>query len=229
MRVRFVKDRDRNQVKFVLSEVETVYEDVLRAHYYTKEADGFVKSFPADAEDLDLIQANFRAGIGEMLAQLAGLAPVRWEEAVQEISRRLTGAVITWWLTGSCAACLWGAAIDPHDVDVMLDSGDLGRVHRLLRETIIEPVVSCRGWVTNHFGVAFHGARIDLAFNPQPCLDRPEPSDSGPFAREHLETVRFRGHEIRVPPLRLQLANNLRRGRLDRAKAIEAVISAGGR
>jgi hypothetical protein len=66
---------------------------------------------------------------------------------------------------------------------------------------------------------------VDLAFDPQPALDQPEPSDSGPYARDHLEEVVWRGTQIKVPPLQLQLATNLRRGRTARAEAIARVMA----
>jgi hypothetical protein len=67
----------------------------------------------------------------------------------------------------------------------------------------------------------FWHARIDVASDPSERLDDPEPVDCGPFARGHLETVHYRGHDIQVPPLYLQVAANRRRGRKARAELLE--------
>lgn len=75
--------------------------------------------------------------------------------------------------------------------------------------------------MTKDFGVLFLHARIDIASDPQACLDDPEPVDCGPYAKEHLDTVTWNGYDIKVPPLSLQLHVNKLRGRHDRARLIQ--------
>jgi len=84
--------------------------------------------------------------------------------------------------------------------------------------------VDTNGWVTRDFGVLFWHARIDLASDPVAELDNPEPIDCGPYAREHLETIRWRGLDIKVPPIELTLAANKRRKRFERVKLIEEFL-----
>jgi len=50
-------------------------------------------------------------------------------------------------------------------------------------------------------------------------------SDQGPFAASHLELVRWRGYEIPVPPLALQLEVCKKRGLTERAQMIEGALS----
>jgi hypothetical protein len=215
--------QDGHMVKFCVSGYGSEYEAVLKGLFYTKEGESYTKSFPAQTRHLERIKANFAALAPEMFAQVGLLKPTPWEDALLAMAGRLNEAGIWWWLTGSCAGCLRGARLSPHDVDVMLDASDVERVADLLADIIIEPIIDTSGWVTSHFGVAFPGARVDLAFDPQEALDRPEPGDSGPYARARLEVVEWRGLSIRVPPLELQIANNRRRGRLDRVAELERV------
>ncbi|MDP2872018.1 MAG: hypothetical protein Q8P31_05700 [Bacillota bacterium] len=223
MIIDFTGEGDR--VKFVVREYGSEYGPVLRGLFYAKEGESYTKAFPTDVRNLERVKANYVARAEEMFAQVCGFKPTPWEDALLDIARRLDGAEVWWWLTGSCAACVRGALLSPHDVDVMLDAQDVDRVSDLLADVIIEPIIDTRGWVTSHFGVAFPGARVDLAFDPQDALDRPEPGDSGPYARAHLEEVDWRGHRIKVPPLELQIANNRRRGRMDRVAEMERVLA----
>lgn len=221
--------QDQQAVTFRVAGFPQKYDAVLRNLYYTKQPDGaYTKSFALPVAHLEQIQRNFAAQLDEMLAQIGGFRAVPWEDALDRVASRLTEHGIDWWLAGSCACCISGVALDPHDVDLLLDSKDLAAVSDALADWIIEPIIDSSGWVTGHFGVAFPGARVDLAFDPQPALDNPEPSDSGPYARDHLEEVAWRGHTIKVPPLYLQLRTNLRRGRTERAALIQEVLDRRG-
>jgi hypothetical protein len=46
-----------------------------------------------------------------------------------------------------------------------------------------------------------------VALRTRAELDDPAaPSEQGPFVEPHLETVHWQGHDIRVPPLSVQLS-----------------------
>ena len=104
----------------------------------------------------------------------------------------------------------------------MIDHADADAVANLFADVTIEPMVDTGGWLTRDFGVLFLHARIDVASDPSERLDDPEPVDCGPHARRHLESVRYRGHDIKVPPLHLHVAVNRRRGRNARADLIQS-------
>ena len=221
MEITFVED-DSN-ITFVVRRFAGVYEPVLRSLFFQPQDDSYVKTFPKDLRHMEQTRRNFAAHAEEMLAQHGYLRPTPWEDALEAVSQRLREANIDWWLTGSCAAAVRGVVLCPCDVDVMLDPADHEKVADLLADWMIKPIIDTQGWVTKLFGVAFPRARVDLAFGPQPALDEPELSDSGPYAAAHLEAIRWRDYELRLPPLALQAATNKRRGRLDRAAAIERV------
>lgn len=211
---------DGNEVAFVVADYLPAHTTALEASYYSFEEGSYVKRFSKDSHNLEDAKGAFARHAEEMFSQIAGLRPVPWEDALLAFIEKIQGTGIDWWLTGSCATCLRGIDLRPHDLDIMLRSKDIDKLNQVFRGHIVEPIRSSQGWVVDYFGVLFLNARIDLAFDPQPFVDDPEPADFGPYAMDHLEEVLWRDHTVRVPPLDLQLRVNQRRGRSDRVRAI---------
>lgn len=213
-----------DQMVFRLDAVDRRYDDVLRQCFWQHDERGWFRRYPADARHLARIMPYFEANAERMFAQLGYFEPVPWPDALQAFVDRVAGTDIDWWLTGSCAACVRGIPLEPHDVDIMIDSRCVEAVADQFADVLIEPIVDTGGWLTKDFGVLFWHARIDIAGDPAAVLDDPEPADCGPYARAHLEEVNWRGRVLRVPPLALQAAVNQRRGRTDRAELIRASL-----
>jgi hypothetical protein len=214
-------EEKENDVIFRIDDVEEKYRRVLRGCYYQQAGNTWFKKFPKDAKDLSFIRHNFSLYANTMFGQAGHFLPVPWDKALSEFIERVNEFGINWWLVGSCAACIRGIAIKPHDIDIMIDSKDVEKIHRLFLDRIIEPILDTRGWVTKDFGVIFLQARIDIAADPQPAADIPAPSDFGPYAKQHLETVIWKRVQIKVPPLSLYLHTNKLRGRIERVNLIE--------
>ncbi len=213
------------KVVFRISEFDSKYESVLKMCYYENDGRGYVKVYPQNAKYMDKIKKRYSENAKLMFDQLGYFAPVPWEQALTEFCRKAQGTDIDWWLTGSCAACIRGIKMNPHDVDIMVDSRCIDEITEVFSDCLIEPIIDTNGWLTKDFGVIFLHARIDIASDPQEILDVPEPVDCGPYARQNLETVKWNGHEIKVPPLELQLNVNRRRERMDRVKLIEEFMN----
>jgi hypothetical protein len=211
-----------NQILFRLDDVDPRYDSVLLQCFWQRDDRGWFRPYPAEAPQLDRIMPYFAANAERMFAQLGYFEQVPWQEALLAFADRAAGSDIDWWLTGSCAACIRDIPLNPHDVDIMIDSRSVPTVTELFSDVLIEPLVDTGGWLTKDFGVLFWHARIDIASDPAVCLDDPEPADCGPYAWEHLQEIQWRGRVFRVPPLELQAAVNHRRGRLDRAALIRA-------
>jgi hypothetical protein len=160
-----------------------------------------------------------------MFLQMGYFKKVEWEKALLSFINKVKDYDIDWWLTGSCALCIRGISVMPHDVDIMLNSKDIDKIKSIFSDFIVEPIVSSKGWVVDYFGVLFLNARIDLAFDPPEFVDKPEPSDFGQYAMNNIELIEWNGHNIKVPPLELQLQVNKRRNRYDSVKAIENYIN----
>ncbi len=224
MKIEFARTRD--VVTFRVSDFSAPLEEALRMCFYQQDGGDYIKNFPASTPDLEKIMAHYEKHAEEMFLQLVYLRPIPWETGLLKFLERARNSQIDWWLTGSCAACLRGIALNPHDIDIMVDGRDVGLARELFRDVIIEPIIDTQGWVTKDFGVLFMDCRIDIASDPSSSLDEPEPADCGPYAKEHLETIDWRGYRVRIPPLALQLNVNRRRQRLERVRLIEEFMQA---
>ena len=223
MRVSFVSQQPG--VIFRLDDVDPRLEASLRSAFWQPIDSGWQRDYPADAPLVDRVTETFAANAERMFRQLAGLDPVPWENALHAWIERAGTAGIRWCLTGSGATALRVADVVPHDLDIMIQPGQVDLVRTMFADVLIEPLVETDGWIMRSFGVLFLHARIDIAVDPVPAVDRPEPVDFGPYAAAHLETVSWRGHSVLVPPLALQAAVNRRRGRHERAARIEAALA----
>lgn len=202
------------------------YEDALKMCFYQKDEDAYVKKFSKSINNIDKIMNHYKKYAEEMFSQVSYFSEIPWEDALYEFAKRVDGAGINWWLVGSCAACIRGIKMNPHDVDIMIDSKDIDKINKLCEDCIIEPIVDTNGWLTKDFGVLFLYARIDIATDPSPCLDDPIPVDCGIYARNNLEEVMWRGYKIKVPPVELQINANRIRGRDERVKMLEEYLNA---
>jgi hypothetical protein len=180
--------------------------------------------YPAGTPHLEQAWENFAASIEPILRQAAGLEPVRWREALRELCHRTAGQPVAWWLTGSAALAVRGAPLEPGDLDLVCGPADAIALGELFTDAIVEPVAPAAGdWLSEWWGRAFCGARIEWIGGPKPWVDDPDPCDFGPVAESRLETVRFEDWPVRVPPLDLQRAVNCRRGLADRVAMIDAL------
>jgi hypothetical protein len=157
------------------------------------------------------------------------VSPASDEEASSGSAGGKTGSddrPVRWWLTGSAALAVRGAPIEPGDLDLVCEPSDAIALGELFSDALIEPVTQCRAdGLSEWWGRAFCRARIEWVGGVRPFVDDPEPSDFGPAAGRHLETVQFEDWQILVPPLDLQRAVNQRRGLADRVTMIDALTT----
>lgn len=222
--VRISSREEDNDVLFIISEFSPEYKEIFENAYYSLENGCYTKRFPKDTPNISRIRENWENCAEEMFAQMGYFQTARWEEALLGFINRIRGHDIHWWLTGSCATCVRGVDIQPHDVDIMMRSEDIYRVNQLFSDCIVEPIICSKGWVVANFGVLFMGARLDWAFDPEDFVDNPDPTDFGPYAMQNLEDIDWKGQIVRIPPLELQMQVNKRRGRDDRVAAIEKFL-----
>ncbi len=219
--MKLITEIQEDKVYFRIQEYDSKYKPVLEMCFYQEDEKGYYKSYPSNYPHLETIRSNFEM-LGElMFNQLGYFVSVPWEKGLLAFLEKIQGSGINWWLTGSCAVCARGISLNPHDVDIMVDSKDIPQIIELFSDVIFEPIVDTQGWVTKDFGVLFMDCRIDIASDPAAFIDEPEPADCGPYAKEHLETIEWHGYSIQVPPLSLSIAVNRRRGRWERVKIME--------
>jgi len=210
---------------FVVRTDEPGFSAALSELAYESEDGEFARRFPGDATDLDAIFARFEQHVVELLEQTARRRPVLWEAALAEVAARLEAHAVEWFLVGSGALAVRGIDIEPRDLDLVVF--DHERTAMALADLLIEPPLEDRdrGWVAAWFGRAFLGARVEWIAGVY--AEAAVESEFGPAAAEPLERVRWRGRELRLSPLDLQLDVARRRGLDDRVRAIREFRVAG--
>ncbi len=214
-------------VWFAVDGVGAEYEEVA-AHLlmdYERVGSQWRRGYPSGTPYLEQAWENFAGCIDRVLRQAARLEPVPWREALSELCRRTGDQPVPWWLTGSAALAVRGAAIEPGDLDLVCGAGEAVALGELFSDSLIEPVApSATDWLSEWWGRAFWEARIEWVGGVKAFVDEPEPCDFGPEAGRRLEAVRFEDWEVLVPPLDLQRAVNQRRGLTDRVVMIDALL-----
>jgi hypothetical protein len=176
----------------------------------------FVRRFEAPTRE---VFGRFERHLPALLAQAARRERPPWEDALATVAARLGDE--GWFLCGSAAIAVRGVDVTPRDVDFMAASHEAAR--RALADLLIEPPVETTRSAFRWFGRAFAGARIEWAAEPPPDTDERWVSEIGPAAAARLDTVEWRGHRLRVPPLDLQVAVSRARGLDDRVAALLAL------
>jgi hypothetical protein len=169
-----------------------------------------VRRFPAGAPYASQAAARFEEYAEKMVYQAARVDKTPWRTALEEVLASLPAD--GWFLAGSTALAVRGVAIEPRDVDlVAFDADSCARLAESIQDLLVEPLVD-GGFLGERWFRAFSHARIECVGGPHASHDTPHLSDFGPFAMARLTTVQWRGWNIRVPPLELQLASRQRRG-----------------
>jgi hypothetical protein len=196
---------------------------------FTPSDNGFSKAFPAASPGLDRIYRNFEQHAEEMIMQRAGIRPVPWDQALRAFLAAVADKPINWWLTGSGALAVRGMDVVPGDLDIITDTAGASSLGEALADHLVEPVIDCsRTWFGDRWGRAFLHARVEWIGDVHADVDQQDASDFGPVAGSRLETVNWQGHEIRVPPLALQLDVSKRRGLAERVEKIQRALSSAG-
>ena len=223
--MRIIRRTIGSKTYVIISELDADYHAAAQDLYYSQIEDGFAKVYPANTPHLDRIYQNFEHYAEEMILQMAGVHPVPWEQGLLVFLQIIEGQNIDWWLTGSAALAVRGLDVSPRDLDLVVDDRGARKLGDLMLDYLIEPVIDTHGWFCKWFGRAFLHARIEWMGDVSEKADEPEISDFGPTAASRLESINWREHEIRVPPLDLQLRVNERRGLTDRVEKIEHAMN----
>jgi hypothetical protein len=213
-----------NEVQFIVTDVPEDIGQKLADDYYVRQADRFVRSYPLSSPHIDQIAQSFVLNADRYISQAYGNAPVPWNNALKSFINRLRDLDIEWLLIGSCPLAIRGIDVAPRGVDLVCRMKDFELVQETLVDCTVLPFEACENWVAKAFGVAFLGAPISIAFEPQDCLDQPDPIDSGPYAMAHAETILWEGYQLPVPPIQLSININRKRERTERVALIEAFM-----
>jgi hypothetical protein len=215
--LRMVGDR----AQFLVHTDEPDYRRALVDLAFDEHEDGFVRSFPAQANGLHESYLRFKLTLGDVLDHASGRRLPPWEDALDAVAARLHSARTGWFLAGSAALAVRGIDIVPRDLDLVLDAASGGI--RALGDVQTEPVSLNRPgtWIARWFGRSFLHARVEWIAGVDPEIDvYASQNEYGPRAAARLETVRWHDHDLVLAPLTIQLAVTEQRGMAARAEAI---------
>ena len=209
---------------FLVSDIDPPYHKAAKDLGFVEAEDCFGRAFETDTPHLDHIFGRFASYAEEMILQAAGAKPVPWDKALLSFLQRASGENVDWWLAGSGALAIRGIDLVPRDLDIITDRDGALRLGRAMSEWLVEPVQESHGWIARWFGRAFAHARIEWVGDVEKWVDDRGSNDFGPMAGDRLQTVRWSGYTIRVPPLEMQLEACERRGLKDRAQKIQQAL-----
>ncbi|QBD81109.1 hypothetical protein EPA93_36115 [Ktedonosporobacter rubrisoli] len=212
---------------FVVSELDALQADGVQNLGFTPYRDGFARAYPTTTPHLETFYCNFARSAQAMILQRAGACHVPWEQTLEDLVQRLTSYNLRWWLIGSAALAVRGIAISPGDLDLATDEAGALQFGEILFDALVGPLEDAQGWISKWFGRAFLHSRVEWAGGIREDADEQGVTEYGPAAASRLETILWRGYQILVPPLDIQLAVNERRGLQERTSQIELAFSRG--
>jgi hypothetical protein len=215
--LRLVGDR----AQFLVRTEEPAYRRALRDLAFEESAEGFVRSFPANARGLHESYLRFKLTLQEVLDQAAGKRLPPWDEALDAVAARLRTVRAHWFLAGSAALAVRGIDIVPRDLDLVV--AEAQRAIEALADVQTEPVSANRpgSWIARWFGRGFLRSRVEWIADIDPAIDTyATPNEYGPAAAARLERVRWLDHDLLVVPIDVQLAVTEQRGLAARAEEI---------
>lgn len=214
------------QTSFIISDLDPIYNDAVRELFFTPHEDGFAKTFSANTPHLDIFYRHFAQTLEEVILQTARIHPAPWEQALLTFMQKVEQQDIQWYLAGSAALAARGLDIAPRDLDLITDDAGAHSLGDLLFDMLVQPVEDSRGWISNWFGRAFFHTRIEWIGGISENVDENGMTEYGPAAASRLETINWRGYNILVPPLDIQLEVSRRRGLDERVRTItQSMIS----
>ena len=204
--------RENDAFVLYVEDVPPALTSVVEGAYFQQEGDRFVKRFPGSVEDQDYVSRNFPRLAPAMFAG----QDADWEAALMTFTDCCADAGIEWYATGSVCDAVRGVPITPHDLDLVIHTGDFWRVRDTFRCDMVEPFVDNGGmWVVRYFGrICLASVQVDVVADP-----------SRNAAAHHYETVKWHGSRINVEPFEVRHRTEIERGRHDRIAAFDAFLS----
>ena len=178
-----------NEEKFVycVENVEKKYMKNIEHAWFKKEKGKFIKEYPNNIENKDIIKNNFYK-YGELMFKSEG----NWKHSLRLFAEKCKSENIKWYIFGSASEAIIGVDIIPFDLDIIIYVDHFYKVEKLFLEYLMEPFVdNKKAWVVQYFGrICIEGIMIDIVAE--------EKLNDG---NNEYENILWENYEIKVYPL----------------------------
>lgn len=197
------------ETEFLLcvEDVKEKYVDNVKAAWFKKDKDKFLKSYPKTVTEKELIKKNFER-LGESMFLNSG----DWKNALLTFAKKSSENKIKWYITGSVSEAVSRVDVKPHDIDIVIHERDFFKVKDVFGDFLVEPFVDNNGtWVVRYFGrLCIDGVMIDVVADEKR-------NEENYF----YEPIQWNGYTLKVEPLQVRYEIELQRDRKDRIHAIQ--------
>lgn len=225
--MRVERRRQGESALFVVTDISAQERGAAHALGWVDVDGGAAAVMPADSRYLERAYVNFERHAPQLIARVLGQVEFRWEDALDAVLHLIEEAANPWFLTGSVTLAVRGIPVVPGDIDLVTTEAGARELENILAPDVMQTLTPSPHWVARWFCRAYIHGQVEWVGDVQHSADVPLPSDFGPHAMSHLETVEWRGFQVQVPPVDLALAVNQRRRRIERVRAIEQWIRHG--
>lgn len=193
--------------------------DVIQHAWFEKTDKGFRKIYPniegngVDAEDKVMVSRNF-ARLGQSMFE--GMLDCKWMSALLTFAKKCRDNNIEWYVFGSICEVVRGLNINPHDIDIIVHTRDFYKIKDIFLDFVIEPFVDNKGtWLVRYFGrLCLDGVLFDIVADDKMNIENHE-----------YDKVLWNEYDILVEPFQNRYNLEIKRGREDRIKAMEAYLN----
>jgi len=182
----------------------------LEAAWFQCDGERYVKRYPSWVEDQEVLARNF-ALLGPSMFKKIGT----WEESLEIFAQICEAEGIRWAITGSLSEAVRGVEVNPHDIDVVVHTGDFFKAKKVFIDHMVEPFIDNGGtWVVRYFGrICLRGMMLDIVADEKRNMES-----------HSYDKGTWRTYEFLVEPLLDRLIIELHRKRRERITAFEQYL-----
>jgi len=144
---------------YCVENVEKKYIKNIEHAWFKKEDGKFIKEYPNNFDNKDIIKNNFYK-YGESMFKSEG----NWKHSLKLFAEKCKSENIKWYIFGSASEAIIGVDIKPFDLDIIIHVDHFYKAEKIFLEYLVEPFVDNRKtWVVQFFGrICIAGIMIDI-------------------------------------------------------------------
>lgn len=197
----------------VIRDVPPEYSFVVE-HTFEPSDGGYRWEYLGDPRDFEQVVANWQRDGAKHIELSAGIRSGDWAAALEAVITRLAGKGVWWFLLGTAALAVRGIRVQPKGVDIGTDRDGAKTIARIFVDRTLMPVTETEEWpIARIYGRLYWHSVVQVIAESPPSVEEHGPRPWGPQGISRLESVTWRGHDILVTPLDLQLEDEKQRDR----------------